>query len=171
MFKNKEESYGATQTGSVKNVGVIGILVFEEKRDIFQYSGYLPGAYPHPPMWATLNDPLPTRGHHISNICFNTVPTCSASNAVKTASIPPAQNSENLFSLGVGWGEKTEFKTVSTTFNRGNSVAQLVIYYDSRKNLEKRGIRLVKKESSYKTQELPSPFQGACIPPNELFLK
>lgn len=72
---------------------------------------------------------------------------------------------ESTFGLGTGWGDKTAFKTNETTFNRGNLDAQLILYYDTRRNLEKRGIEVVKRDRTY-LDDLPSPFQGVgCKPP------
>lgn len=70
---------------------------------------------------------------------------------------------EDDIGLGTGWGAKTEFKINHTTFNKGDMVAQLVIYYDTRRNLEKRGIQIVPMRYS---SDLPEPFSGVgCKPP------
>ncbi|MNY39449.1 hypothetical protein D3C86_1741330 [compost metagenome] len=65
--------------------------------------------------------------------------------------------------LGVGWGNAVEFKMNSTTFDKGEKVAQLVLFYDSRKNLERRGIIVEKRDS---ISMRPNPFPGmGCKPP------
>lgn len=72
---------------------------------------------------------------------------------------------ESPFGLGTGWGQKVDFKTNEVQFNKGDLDAQLAIYYDTRRNLEKRGIEVVRRERTY-LDELPSPFQGVgCKPP------
>lgn len=74
-------------------------------------------------------------------------------------------STETTFDLGTGWGAKQEFKTNQTTFNKGDLVAQMALFYDSRRNLEKRGIEVVKRERTY-LDDLPAPFQDVgCKPP------
>lgn len=74
-------------------------------------------------------------------------------------------NDESPFGIGTGWGSKADFKINHTTFNRGDLQAQLVIYYDTRRNLEKRGIVITPMRQSY-TEDLPQAFAGVgCKPP------
>lgn len=77
----------------------------------------------------------------------------------------PLEVEESPFGLGAGWGEKADFKINHTTFNRGDLVAQMVIYYDTRRNLEKRGIEIRPQRISY-SEELPQAFVSVgCTPP------
>jgi len=72
-------------------------------------------------------------------------------------------SSEEDFSLGVGFGESTVFKTNNVTFEREALLETIVIYYDTRKNLEKRGIIITKPIETKKT---PNPFpKMGCKPP------
>jgi hypothetical protein len=72
--------------------------------------------------------------------------------------------SNTSFDMGTGWGERLEFKVNQTKFNRGDMTGQLVIYYDSRRNLEKRGIEVVRRETRY-LSDLPQAFSGIGCPP------
>ena len=75
------------------------------------------------------------------------------------------EGSDEPFGLGTGWGEKVDFKINHTTFNRGDLVAQMMIYYDTRRALEKRGIDLRPQRATY-SEELPQAFSGVgCKPP------
>jgi len=68
--------------------------------------------------------------------------------------------------LGTVFGDATEWKTEKTAFERATTFpeASLVIYYDTRKNLEKRGIKFRKEVAP-----LPNPFpanpEGCPTPP------
>jgi hypothetical protein len=74
------------------------------------------------------------------------------------------EGSDEAFGLGTGWGEKVDFKINHVTFNRGDLVAQMLIYYDTRRNLEKRGI--VIRPQRALPEELPQAFVGlGCKPP------
>lgn len=72
---------------------------------------------------------------------------------------------ESPFEMGTGFGPKADFKTNETQFNKGDEAATLAIYYDSKRNLEKRGIQVVRTQRTY-LEDLPSPFQSSgCAPP------
>jgi hypothetical protein len=69
------------------------------------------------------------------------------------------------FEMGTGFGPKSDFKTNEVKFNKGEQVAVLQIFYDSRRNLEKRGIQVVRSQRTY-LEDLPSAFQSSgCTPP------
>lgn len=81
-----------------------------------------------------------------------------------TASLNAASTSAP-FELGTGWGDRVEMKTSQVTFNRGELDHTLALYYDSRRNLEKRGIEVLKREPRV-SNELPQAFTGiGCKPP------
>jgi hypothetical protein len=82
-----------------------------------------------------------------------------------TASLNSATASSTPFELGTGWGERVEMKTNQVTFNRGELDATIALYYDSRRNLEKRGIEVLRREPRV-SNELPQAFAGiGCKPP------
>ena len=67
------------------------------------------------------------------------------------------------FELGTGFGESMQFKTNTVTFEREALLETIVIYYDSRKNLEKKGIIVTKPKEEKKA---PNPFpKMGCKPP------
>ena len=95
-----------------------------------------------------------------NNVWTDSPLLASVSNAVPTNAAPV----EDAFNMGTGFGQKADFMTNEVTFNKGNQVAQLVLYYDSRRNLEKRGIQVVSRETRY-LSDLPPAFQSGCTPP------
>lgn len=72
--------------------------------------------------------------------------------------------SADSFGLGTGFGKKTDFATNKSTFDRGNFVTGLSLYYDNKRNLEKRGIKFPVTSTRYTS--LPQAFPGiGCAPP------
>lgn len=68
--------------------------------------------------------------------------------------------------LGTAFGAKTEFKTTTETFKRGRELTRSVIYYKTRRDLERMGIRVVTTPYQRAATE-PNPFPGetGCKPP------
>ncbi len=77
-----------------------------------------------------------------------------------------------VFNIGVGFGDEQDHSVHEVSFQRDNvdyPTETLVIYYDSRKGLENRGIRVVKTKKR-KLRTLPNPFPtyssgSGCRPP------
>jgi hypothetical protein len=75
----------------------------------------------------------------------------------------PAEESPN--GLGTAWGEKLDFQVNQVSFDKGDLQGQMVLFYDTRRNLEKRGIEVVKRERTY-LEDVPQAFAGVgCKPP------
>lgn len=93
----------------------------------------------------------------VSNSC-QTVGSALLSNVSETESM-----ADQTLSLGTEFGASIGFKTDTVSFERNAIVATLVVYYDSKKNLEKRGIIV----SSFKEEpKTPNPFPKlGCTPP------
>jgi len=68
------------------------------------------------------------------------------------------------FNLGTGWGQEVKDEVTLTSFERGNELATLAIYYTDATGLEKVGIDVSKRPAV--TQPLPQAFGGFCKPPN-----
>ena len=189
-FEDKNKSYSAavTQEGEAVVSGVIGVMVYAEKEKPVSinhiYHHYprpnpfpQPGVYPrspgdwpyNAPMWsstcavgsagATLsNTATPLSKGVMRGMNVATAATTAVSDSADMAS-------EDSFNMGAGFGQKTDFRTTNVEFERGPVQAVMQLYYDSRKNLEKRGIEVVKKDQRY-LNELPQAFQGTgCTPP------
>jgi hypothetical protein len=65
--------------------------------------------------------------------------------------------------LGTGFGEATKFETTSVQFERGDMVAKIVVHYDDRQGLKRRGIDVNRRVTA------PNPFPAdeptGCTPP------
>lgn len=99
--------------------------------------------------------------------------TMSAQNAATSSQIA-AMSAQNAVAqepvkqtLGTAFGEATEFHTTKVTFNRGDMLALIAVYYDDRRGLERRQIQVVRpSQARYETR--PSPFPNlddGCQPP------
>lgn len=127
-LSSKKESYAEQMGFGSSNNGVIGVRVFDQKPVII--SQEVEFYRTKEIQW----------GDHYPDL-----------NPVTAASSVPAE-------IGTGWGNDTEFRTQKTEFQKGIHVEDLVIFYDSIKGLEKRGINVRKK---YRAEAYPAnPFPG-----------
>lgn len=117
QFGHVHQSYAA-KMGDASNVGVIGLMVYEEE----------------PPVPYT---PIPViKPQFPSPVCpymdneRSTTYTFSSTAAQRTLSS----------SLGTTFGHHAQFQTESVTFHRGAVLGTLVRFYDTRERLEARGI-------------------------------
>lgn len=177
VFGSKDKSYSAEIGKGTDNVGVIAAMVFQEKPPL-----------PLPPpiihhWYGSMNNVAKSiqasAGSHSTNVqhpsyggstgsgwSFNTLGTggvsCSASTSATATmdTMPPPQADDKL---GTVFGDAMLWHTQTVIFNRDPApVSSLVIYYDSKKNLERRGVRLEQK-----VPPLPNPFpanEGCPVP-------
>jgi hypothetical protein len=132
-FSNLENSYSNKINGVTSNVGVIGCMFFREKPNNYHFVAS-----------STNLSHTPIYGGTSSTPYWN---MAVSSNQVKSSE--PV-----LRSLGTKFGEDIETNVSEVKFERrdkDNSDATLVLYYDSKKGLEKRGINL---------HGSPDPFPG-----------
>lgn len=74
---------------------------------------------------------------------------------------------EPLNNLGTGFGEATTFETQVASFNRGDLLGIIVLYYDNARGLKARGIQ-IGRPSRVKFNREPQAFPGmqvGCAPP------
>jgi len=183
-FEDKEKSYASqmAEDGTEVQSGVIGVMVYsevEKPKPVVQHiHHYHPRPEPWPtwplpgPSWADpswMNVPLGGNSYNSTSVLRGATLSASASvqssNAVSSdhvvSNAPPI---EGAFEMGAGFGEKADFKTYEKEFKRDKVVATLLLYYDSRRNLEKRGIQVVKRDAPL--NPLPQAFSGVgCTPP------
>ena len=191
VFSSVGKSYNQhNDSGNVANIGVIGCKIFAEKAKVqfswspnqYHYHYYY---YPHwTPTWygwgnTTAGINLNTSqtanvkddGHSVN--CSYTMDSFSeldsysepimdesgfSSGAGVLRSMP--QNS-----VGTGWGENKKFETQEVSYEFLDTPLQtILIYYDDRRGLERRGINLKEKYSHFHEPDaFPSDF--GCPPP------
>lgn len=171
LFLDKEKSYARTQSdGRPTQAGVIGFLVYLQEQPPTTRMDITKGGYAQP--WG--NPPANHTPYYnglratAADVNMNTTySTCMSPDYIGTAATA-AQSSvttSSPFEMGTGWGAKADFQTNQTTFNKGTLVGTMLIYYDSRKNLSKRGIQLV-RDTTADLNSLPNAFGNVgCIPP------
>jgi len=147
VFSKLTKSYAAQTNNNVNNVGVIGVAVYREK---VQYS-YNFNIDNYWPIQHGLGEPKYLIGASLNAV--NSIPR----NAVTTTQTLSSD-------VGTGFGRRTEFKTQEAIFDREIvPMETIVIYYDSKRNLEKIGIQFTKPD--YKARD-PFPRGVGCIPPS-----
>jgi len=138
-FTAAQDSYAASK-GAVSNAGVVGVVVFAEKRaPSFSYRGG--GVDLH----AGSRGDLSYQSKGIQVNC-STVPTRSAS-------------------VGTGFGDRAEFTTSTTTFERGNEIGREVVYYRTRQWLREAGIPVPAEDVGAVGEAWPGDVV-ACAPPS-----
>ncbi len=133
VFTEAEESY-ASKMGDGSNVGVIGVAVFEEFGEVM-------------PM---------QRPHIIAGGSYDQ----SAESPAEEAYGGSGRSSK---SLGSGYGDSVSSPVEIVPFTRRNAeqpAELVVVYYDSKKGLEARGIKISKKDRETRNTQ-PNPFPGA----------
>jgi hypothetical protein len=168
VFHDEHSSYSSQINGHSRRTGVIGMLVYSEQDNTLDY------ARPEKPIW----NPRPCI-HREGDLGI--VKRSMMDNAIEHHDTMIAKTKSNMrritettmavvtpktdFELGTGWGDKVDFKINQVSFERGDLLAQMIIYYDSRKNLERRGIK-VRPERYERLGKLPQAFEGiGCKPP------
>jgi len=176
-FSGKSQSYATQSTGSSKNNGVIGILVYKEQPSYRNFDWNRVN-YPihHPPL---INDrliygPNITTGGILRSSGLNTDSYGTAIGAVSLgATLSSSNNSvhhitaqNSVSKIGTGFGEAARFETTSVSFNRGDLHAMIIMYYDNARGLRARGIDLrpSRKHVSSEPEAFPGMSTG-CIPP------
>ena len=191
-FSDKKESYAANHQdhASDLNQGVIGCIAWSEKetKKVDWSFHYNPPPY-IPTFWKSPYDynkqpfngePYFGSGVGIGNSggimrssmvnAVNNVATSysvtlgSSTNSTDTISATACSFEQPKFELGTEFGKETEFKVQTATFDKDKVVETLVVYYDSKKGLEKRGI-VFAKPIVEKQEPNPFPASVGCKPP------
>lgn len=158
VFSEKEKSYAAVgETADTTNVGCIGFIVYSEDapEPVWRANAYTKSMRG----FSTSTDVYYGASYmmNVSNASSNSL---SASASASTTSLPTEPESHEL---GTGFGEAKEFNTTDVEFKRKQIEDTIVIYYDSKRNLEKMGI-VIKEDKINPTK--PNPFPGnGCKPP------
>lgn len=188
-FSNSEDSYGKRK-GEGDNLGIIGLVIFEEKHNInndikdlfdkFEQKPcipYVPPICPYPKRWpyhdreiwcSNHSSPLYETSSQIMNLSSNATgggkAMISASSSSVSHSNPQNEVTRGVSQeIGTGWGEAKKSEVTTVNFEREkNSSVVFEIYYNTRKQLEKIGIDFTKKPVYVTPQAFPGQY---CEPP------
>ena len=187
VFAGKKNSYASQSTGSARNAGVLGAMVFAEKPRPYQMAQTFVG---QPNMIASgyafnnasargiampfagggVSTSLGISGQPIYQMQCST--SCASPNVERktkggsiraaVAEVPAVEQT-----LGTAFGAATEFETQTVTFNRCDLVAMLVILYDDSRGLRSRGLELTRPSKQRITKaNAPQAFPAMnCEPP------
>lgn len=125
------------------NLGVIGVMVFDEYEPPVYFSGY---ASTSEPMY------LNTSGTGSLDITPTVTMSCS------TGPVMRSMKQE----LGTGWGDSKRSEVVSVKFEKTGSPTEFEIFYNTRKELEKMGIHFGRQALYVAPQAFPGRY---CQPP------
>jgi hypothetical protein len=192
-FASVRNSYNnLNDNGDTANVGVIGCKVFDEKvrpepqKETHHYHHY--DHYWHRPIWDNWNywngypygypkytltgggcsgGTMMSSGVNSVNMAQQNVNFVGASlhnGGEVFAAMDSIQELQPQNSLGTGWGKNTEFKTQSVTADWEQYPSEShIIYYDDKRGLEKRGVRL----EPVREYRIPQAFPDGCPPPKQ----
>lgn len=148
VFEDKCTGYAAKVGADPKNIGVIGVAIFNEKTVEFFYSSCSSNVdyWQNSIEYGNTCDPYLTEKVKIYN--SNISEDLSRKREI---SDKPQQGFLNFDDeVSVGSGKKIEYKTKKTEFERDSLACILCIYYDTKENLIKKGI--------IKENNMPEPF-------------
>lgn len=179
-FSGNKSSYVDSIGGDTSNTGVIGAMAFSEYvQPYYQYSNFTVGGTAGNPrdMFGTTSRGINSGGAlHVNDIAVH---YSGNSGIAQNASMGPTGmagpkgvlgsagaagiynvSAETTQDVGTGFGDATDWNTVTTSFRRANPNnpdAILAIYYNTAKNLERMGIQLRRKKSYTRSA---NPFPG-----------
>ena len=176
-FSAQPQSYTAQSGNDARNNGVIGAMVFREKITPMPY------LYPMT-SWASAS---PTIGRGIapssantSNMMYGSLsssgdlvggggPTTQCFTGISQGVSPEVTVNADTFveqSLGTAFGESRQFATHTVAFERGDVLATLLCYYDEKRGLKARGIKMPRRPRQKPPQPQAFPAgQMGCQPP------
>tara|TARA_R110000823_G_scaffold40754_8_gene107689 strand:- start:2716 stop:3534 length:819 start_codon:yes stop_codon:yes gene_type:complete len=172
VFGASEKSYAYKSNTDPSNIGVIGVMVFEEQdypAFILQTSSLYTPTYgvgmrgTSSGQWVSDS----SIGSSITNsaIASSSTITNTDSDYAGIATASSSMSNE----VGTIFGEETEFATKQTSFtakDSNNPTDMLVMYYDSLKGLEKKGVQIQSRTRKKKGPEaFPTYVTVGCEPP------
>ncbi len=138
-FTAAHDSYAASK-GTTSNAGVVGVVVFAEKRSVSYRGG-------------SMDLPSQERGD-LSYRSF------AKGMQVNCSDVPTRSAS-----VGAGFGDRAEFATSTTSFERGNEIGREVVYYRTRQWLREAGIPVPAEDVGAVGEAWPGDVV-ACAPPS-----
>lgn len=162
VFGSKDSSYAADKgDGSERNVGVIGVRLFQEKvnppiyRTVVHHHTH---TYPtslfdnYPIIWCDSSNGIVSSSYSCDSFktpgesySCNSIPTRGPaqdkvySSPIRSRGFTKSVKSSG-FDMGTKWGEAKESKVINVEFERGPLVISTEIYYASRQNLIDMGV-------------------------------
>ena len=185
IFTSKGKSYVQQAKSNATNAGVIGLRTYKEK--VPYYSGWvLDSGVPYTtlgnntintvPCTYTVGNTTLTGATTAVNNCFNYFSSTSVSNtslnapsgilrSTNVSSDTSKPLSHKQFDTGTGWGSKLEDKVTRVSFEKGDMLVEMSVYYASKEALVEMGVDLQNTPKIAKEPAMPKAFGNYCTPP------
>ena len=195
IFTSKGKSYVQQAKSNATNAGVIGLRTFKEKLPYYSgwvvnsgvpyttlveptYTTSVPLTYTtSAPCTYTVGNVTTTTGTTTAaNNCSNYFSSTLASNTSLNASSGILRSmhvssdtsiplSHKQFDTGTGWGNKLEDKVTRVSFEKGDLLVEMSVYYSSKEALVEMGVDLQNTPKIAKEPVMPKAFGNYCTPP------
>ena len=162
-FASRQESYASLMSDGIPpNNGVIGVMVFAEKKPVYHDA------------WRSFS-PLRTADRSAgwgiggySQSSYSTAKCASAMPLMSNTSVTAATTMAAP-SLGTAFGDATAFHTTNVAFERGERLTIVSIFYDNIAGLRARGVPVHRRRKAVERQPVAFPAleagHGGCPPP------
>jgi len=151
LFASEKNSYSRKIGADESNIGVIGVAIVSEKS--YWLNTTYTSTWPQTDVkkWNVTSMPFHNYGNDAIYSCSASMESSSEpmmrsslkssmSSADNLSSTVSSVSSQPQESLSVGSGERTDFATTNVNFEKNRVETTLMIYYDTRANLIKKGI-------------------------------
>jgi len=194
IFTSKGKSYVQQAKSNATNAGVIGLRTYKEKLSYYSGWNITAGSgigsvtVPYTTLGNYTINTVPctyTVGNTTANVtatttaannCSNYFSSTSVSNTSLNASSGTLRSmnvssdtskplSHKQFDTGTGWGSKLEDKVTRVSFEKGDMLVEMSVYYASKEALVEMGVDLQKTPKIAKEPVMPKAFGNYCTPP------
>lgn len=141
-FTTSENSYSKKIGADERNIGVMGVVFFEEK---YAYNWSVSSYPPSPFVWYTA-----------SSSTTDTYTVRDMDSTIKVMSCNNVSYQEPERKMAVGSGASVEYRTNKVNFDRGSIASTIILYYDSWEGLKRRGILTEDKDYRTYPQAFPN---------------
>jgi hypothetical protein len=186
IFTSKGKSYVQQVKSNATNAGVIGLRTFKEGLTIIPI--VWSGSYSYTTLGNYTINTVPctyTVGNTTTNVTGTTTATNNCSNYFNSTSVSNTNlnasfgtlRSTNVssdtikplshkqFDTGTGWGSKLEDKVTRVSFEKGDMLVEMSVYYASKEALVEMGVDLQNTPKIAKEPAMPKAFGNYCTPP------
>lgn len=194
IFTSKGKSYVQQAKSNATNAGVIGLRTYKEKLSYYSGWNITAGSgmgsvtVPYTTLGNYTINTVPctyTVGNTTANVTGTTTATNNCSNYFNSTSVSNTNLnassgilrsmnvssdtskplSHKQFDTGTGWGSKLEDKVTRVSFEKGDMLVEMSVYYASKEALVEMGVDLQNTPKIAKEPVMPKAFGNYCTPP------
>ena len=194
IFTSKGKSYVQQAKSNATNAGVIGLRTYKEKLPYYSGWNITAGSgigsitVPYTTLGNYTINTVPctyTVGNTTANVTGTTTAANNCSNYFNSTSVSNTNLnalsgilrsmnvgsdtskplSHKQFDTGTGWGSKLEDKVTRVSFEKGDMLMEMSLYYASKEALVEMGVDLQNTPKIAKEPVMPKAFGNYCTPP------